>query len=74
MGAARKQTESRGDRIIRFCQDYLIVPEAAHGGKPIVLRDWQQDIIRGVYDTPTRRAIISFGRKNGKTALTARSV
>jgi phage terminase large subunit-like protein len=35
------------------------------------LREWQKDLIRGIYDTPTRRAIISFGRKNGKTALTA---
>ena len=40
-------------------------------GQPVELRDWQRDIIRGIYDTPTRRAIISFGRKNGKTALSA---
>jgi phage terminase large subunit-like protein len=37
----------------------------------VVLRDWQQDILRGIYDTPTRRSIISFGRKNGKTAISA---
>jgi len=36
-----------------------------------VLREWQRDVIRGIYDKPTRRAIISFGRKNGKTALSA---
>jgi phage terminase large subunit-like protein len=35
------------------------------------LRPWQRDIIRGIYDKPTRRAIISFGRKNGKTAISA---
>ena len=35
------------------------------------MREWQREIIRGIYDTPTRRAIISLGRKNGKTALTA---
>jgi phage terminase large subunit-like protein len=46
-------------------------PEGRHVGKPIVLREWQREIIRGIYDTPTRRAIISFGRKNGKTALSA---
>lgn len=28
-------------------------------------------MIRGIYDTPTRRAIISFGRKNAKTTLSA---
>lgn len=33
------------------------------------LREWQRDIIRGIYDRPTRRAIISFGRKNAKTTL-----
>ena len=33
------------------------------------MRGWQRDIICGIYDTPTRRAIVSFGRKNGKTAL-----
>jgi phage terminase large subunit-like protein len=35
------------------------------------LRPWQKDILRGIYDTQTRRAIISFGRKNGKTSLAA---
>jgi phage terminase large subunit-like protein len=38
-----------------------------------VLRDWQQAEIKRIYDNPagTRRAILSFGRKNGKTALAA---
>lgn len=40
-------------------------------GQPLKLRPWQQDVIRGIYDSPTRRAVISFGRKNGKTALSA---
>ncbi len=35
------------------------------------LRPWQRKVIRSIYDSPTRRAIISFGRKNGKTALAA---
>lgn len=39
----------------------------------MVLRDWQRDILRLIYDNPhgTRQAIISFPRKNGKTALIA---
>lgn len=39
----------------------------------MVLRSWQREVILGIYDgtPPTRRAIISFGRKNGKTALAA---
>lgn len=42
-------------------------------GQPVKLREWQRDEIRKIYDNPhgTRRAIISFGRKNGKTALSA---
>lgn len=36
-----------------------------------MLREWQRKIIRGIYNTPTRRAIISFGRKNAKTTLSA---
>jgi phage terminase large subunit-like protein len=40
-------------------------------GKPVRLRKWQQHELRRIYDNPagTRRAILSFGRKNGKTAL-----
>lgn len=39
----------------------------------MVLRKWQQDEIRKIYDNPagTRRAILSFGRKNAKTTLAA---
>ncbi|WP_327542262.1 terminase TerL endonuclease subunit [Yoonia sp.] len=35
------------------------------------MRDWQKAEIAKIYDNPagTRRAIVSFGRKNGKTAL-----
>ncbi|MEM1142736.1 MAG: terminase TerL endonuclease subunit [Pseudomonadota bacterium] len=40
-------------------------------GQPVKLLPWQKKIIRGIYDSPTRRAIISFGRKNGKTSLSA---
>jgi len=42
-------------------------------GKPVLLRDWQKEELRRIYDNPhgTRRAILSFGRKNGKTALSS---
>jgi phage terminase large subunit-like protein len=42
-------------------------------GKPVALRDWQKHELRRIYDNPagTRRAILSFGRKNGKTAISA---
>jgi phage terminase large subunit-like protein len=62
---------SRSDDIIYFCENYLITPEGADVGQPIRLRGWQKDIITEIYDTPTRQAIVSMGRKNGKTALVA---
>jgi hypothetical protein len=62
---------SLSDGIIAFIETYLRVPEGAHVGKPVVLREWQKDIIRKIYETPTRQAIISLGRKNGKTSFVA---
>lgn len=47
------------------------MPEGSFVGRQVVLREWQKDVIRGIYDTPTRRAVISFGRKNAKTTLSA---
>lgn len=42
-------------------------------GQPVLLRGWQRDEFRKIYDNPagTRRAIISFGRKNAKTTKAA---
>jgi phage terminase large subunit-like protein len=65
----RNAPELTGQDVIDFCHTYLRVPEGAHVGKPVELRPWQQDIIRGIYDGHARRAIISFPRKSGKTAL-----
>ena len=48
-----------------------MIPEGRFVGQPVELRPWQREIIRQIYDAPTRRAIISFGRKNGKTSLSA---
>ena len=66
-----KEADYRSDRIIRFCEKYLVVPEGADVGKPVRLREWQRDIIRAIYDTPTRQAIVTMPRKQGKTALCA---
>lgn len=64
---------TRADRNIRWVETYCRVPEGRLVGQPVKLREWQRDEIRKIYDNPhgTRRAIISFGRKNGKTALSA---
>jgi phage terminase large subunit-like protein len=71
LARTRQRNDERSDRVIRFCEKYLVTPEGAHVGKPIRLREWQKQIIREIYDTPTRQAIVSMGRKNGKTALIA---
>lgn len=64
---------TRAERNIRWIETYCRVPEGRLVGQPVTLREWQKDEIKKIYDNAagTRRAIISFGRKNGKTALAA---
>lgn len=75
---ARRQRKGRGtptraERNIAWIERHCRVPEGLDLGKPVKLRDWQRDEIRRIYDNPagTRRAILSFGRKNAKTTLSA---
>lgn len=63
--------QGRGDRNIAWVESHCRIPEGRLVGQPVRLVDFQKDVIRGIYDTPTRRAIISFGRKNAKTTLAA---
>lgn len=76
---ATDETElSRADRVIEFIEK-LKIPFGKHRGKRLILREWQRDIIRAIYDPvwfgtqrrKIRRALISMARKNGKTALIA---
>ena len=64
---------TRAERNIRWIETFCRVPEGRLVGQPVKLRDWQKDELRRIYDNKhgTRRAILSFGRKNGKTALAA---
>jgi phage terminase large subunit-like protein len=64
---------TRGEKIVAFVERYCLVPEGASVGKPIKLADFQRRFILEVFDNPhgTRRAYLSVGRKNGKTALIA---
>lgn len=65
--------KSRGQRNIDWIEKHCRIPEGKDVGKPVRLRDWQKESICKIYDNPsgTRRAIISFGRKNAKTTLAA---
>lgn len=51
----------------------LCVPEGKHVGNPLKLLDWEKEAIKEIYDNPhgTRTAVISVGKKNGKTTLAA---
>lgn len=69
MGVRRGLT--RGDRNIAWVERHCIIPEGKFVGQPVRLAEFQKRVIKGIYDTPTRRAIISFGRKNAKTTLSA---
>ena len=64
---------TRAERNIAWIERELKIPTGKLIGKPFKLRDWQKDFLRKVYDNPagTRTAILTLGRKNGKTALTA---
>ena len=59
--------------IIKWIETHCVIPEGKDVGKKVKLRGWQKDELRKIYDNPvgTRRAIISFGRKNAKTTLSA---
>lgn len=61
------------DLVIEFIEGWCRVPEGILVGQPVKLLDFQKDFIRAVYDNPevTMQAILSIGRKNGKTALCA---
>lgn len=62
-----------GQQAVDWIQDHCRIPEGKDVGKEVKLRDWQKKEICRIYDNPhgTRRAILSFGRKNAKTTMAA---
>jgi len=65
--------KQRAERNITWIENHCRIPEGKDVGKKVVLRDFQKNIIRKIYGNShgTRRAIISVGRKNAKTSLSA---
>lgn len=65
--------ETRGQKVCRFIENFLLVPEGEFVGQPIKLADFQRKFIIDVYDNPvgTRRAYLSMARKNAKSATIA---
>lgn len=72
VAATRKpKALTRGERNCNWIEKYCRIPEGRDVGKPVKLRTFQRQIVLETYDTPTRRSIISFGKKNAKTSLAA---
>src|SRR5690606_30590911 len=70
-GARRHRRLTRGQRNIQWIEAYCRVPEGRMVGQPVKLTKEQKGWIKLIYDSPTRRFILSMGRKNGKTAFSA---
>ncbi len=70
---SRARTETRGERVCRFIETHLRVPEGDLVGQPVRLAEFQRRFILDIYDNPrgTSRAYLSIARKNGKTGLIA---
>jgi phage terminase large subunit-like protein len=68
---ALERVETRGERNCRWIEEHCRIPEGKFVGQPVKLRPFQRDAILRIYDNPagTRRAILSYGRKNAKTTL-----
>lgn len=71
--SASGRADWRSARNIAWIQAHCRIPEGKDVGKPVRLREWQRAEFRRIYDNPngTRRAILSFGRKNAKTTMAA---
>lgn len=60
---------TRGERNCEWIERFCRIPEGRLVGQPVRLTPEQRKWIIAIYDTPTRRFILSMARKNAKTAL-----
>lgn len=62
-----------GYKTVAWIEWYCRIPEGPDVGQKVKLQEWQKILLMKIYANKngTRRAILSFGRKNGKTALAA---
>lgn len=68
-----KRKLTRGQKVCAFIETYCKVPEGDSLGQMMKLEPFQRKFILEIYDNPvvTHTAILSIGRKNGKTGLIA---
>lgn len=63
----------RAKIAVDWIEKNCLIPEGRDVGKAVKLRTWQRKLLDRIYNNPagTRRAILSFGRKNAKTTFSA---
>lgn len=61
----------RAKRRLDFIAKYVITPRGHGAGKPMRMRAFQKEIVRGCYAKGIRTGLVSIPRANGKTALAA---
>ena len=64
---------TRAERNIAWIEEHCYIPEGKFVGQKVRLAEFQRDVLRDIYDNPdgTRRYVLSMGRKNAKTTLSA---
>jgi phage terminase large subunit-like protein len=64
--------KSGAERVIGFVEKFVFTPKGVGAKKRMVLRPWQRELIRSVFDDPRpRQALWSLPRANGKSTLAA---
>jgi len=68
-----KNPKTRGEKIIAFASNHLIVPEGPKTGEKLILEPFQMIFILAIFDGPVhiRKALMSVARRNGKSFITA---
>lgn len=71
--------KAKGDRVVRFFEQYLRHMKGRWAGKPFILEEWQKDIVQPLFGTVDAKtglrwyveALVGLPRKNGKSELAA---
>lgn len=59
------------DQFAAFCSKFIITPKGKGAKKPMVLRDWQRDLVATVLDDKPKYALWVVPRGSGKSTLVA---
>lgn len=64
---------TRGERVCRFIETFLKIPEGNLVGQPFRLMPFQECFVQAIYDNKsgTYQALLGIGRKNGKSSVIA---